>query len=98
MTRIYIYLVSTFAAVLAEGGASGATQGDAARWLSPDQVQATEMRFPFSGGGGDVLFPGPEALVLLIIGSILIFFGVWRWRKGVELEAQSGKGLPRWKR
>ena len=98
MTRICIYLVSTFAAALPDGGAFGATRGDAARWLAPDQVQANEMGRPVSGGGGDILFPGPEPSVLLFIGSSLILFGLWRWRKGVELEAQSEKGLPRWKR
>ena len=98
MTRIYVYLVSTFAAVIAEGGAVGATQGDSARWLAPNKVQAIEIGFPVSGGGEDLLFPGMEPLVLLLIGSALIFFGAWRWRKGADLAAQSGKELPRWKR
>ena len=99
MARFYLYLVSTCAAALAEGGAFGATGGgDAVRWLAPDQVQAVEMGLAVPGGGGNALFPGPEPLVMLCIGSALVFFGIWRWRKGVELEAQSGKGLPRWKR
>jgi hypothetical protein len=93
-----VNLISPRHAVASGVSAAGVTQDGAARWLSPGKVQASEKEFPYSAGGAEGIFTGPESLVLLFIGTVLIVFGSWRRRKALQMEAQGAPGPLRWKR